>query len=103
MYITPVLVNRHKGEFDEYIGRGTKWGNPYERDPGKGWSKLVVIEMYREHLYDCLLDGTLTINDFLELSGKRIGCSCAPAPCHGDVIIEIFNEIVAMIENNNET
>lgn len=96
-YITPILVNRHKGEFDIYIGRGTIWGNPYPIDPGQGRSRQVSIEMYREHLYDRIEDGTITIKDFLSLSGKRIGCSCAPLPCHGDVIIEVFNEIVAML------
>ena len=26
-----------------------------------------------------------------ELSGKRLGCFCAPLPCHGDVLAEIAN------------
>jgi hypothetical protein len=97
-YITPVLVNRHKGEFDIYIGRGTIWGNPHPIDLGQGISRLVSIEMYREHLYECIEDGRITINDILSLSGKRIGCSCTPLPCHGNVIIEVFNEIVEMIK-----
>lgn len=97
-YITPVLVNRHKGEFDIYIGRGTIWGNPHPIDPGQGISRQISVEMYREHLYQCLEDGRITINDILSLSGKRIGCSCSPLPCHGDVIIEVFNAIVEMLK-----
>ncbi|AFC21599.1 hypothetical protein GAP32_149 [Cronobacter phage vB_CsaM_GAP32] len=97
-YITPVLINRHKGEFDVYIGRGTIWGNPHPIDPGQGISRQISIEMYREHLYKCLEDGTITVKDVLSLSGKRIGCSCSPLPCHGDVIIEVFNCIVEMLE-----
>lgn len=96
-YVTPVLVNRHKGEFDIYIGRGTIWGNPHPIDLGAGISRQVSIEMYREYLYECLEGGIITIEDVLSLSGKRIGCSCAPLPCHGDVIIEVFNEIVEML------
>lgn len=98
-YITPILVNRHKGTFDIYIGRGTIWGNPHPKDEGAGISRLISIEMFRWHLYSCIEDGTITIQDFLELSGKRIGCSCAPLPCHGNVIIEVFNEIVEMLNN----
>lgn len=96
--ITPVLINRHKGEFDIYIGRGTIWGNPHPIDLGQGISRSVSIEMYREHLYSCLEDGRILISDVLNLSGKRIGCSCAPLPCHGNVIIEVFNEIVEMLK-----
>lgn len=100
-YIPPVLVNRHKSkDFDEYIGRGTKWGNPFPVDLGKGHTRQIVVEMYREYLYECLADGRLTIQDFLDLSGKRIACSCAPLVCHGDVIIEVFNTIVEMLDES---
>lgn len=99
-YVTPVLVNRHKCKsFDEYIGRGTKWGNPHPIDLGKGHTRQIVVEMYREDLYNSLENGTLTIDDFLSLSGKTIGCSCSPLVCHGDVIIEIFNAIVEMLND----
>ncbi|AQW88673.1 hypothetical protein FDH34_gp148 [Serratia phage BF] len=97
-YITPILINRHKEKFDIYIGRGTIWGNPHPIDKGAGISRQVSIEMYKDHLYSSIEAGTITIDDFLSLSGKRIGCSCAPLPCHGDVIIEVFNEIVAMLQ-----
>lgn len=99
-YITPILVNRHKGEFDEYIGRGTKWGNKNEINLSKGHTRQVVVEMYRWDLYEALDNGSLTIDDFLALSGKRIGCSCTPLVCHGDVIIEIFNAIVEMLNES---
>jgi|SRR6478609_2636552 len=98
-YITPVLVNRHKGEFDIYIGRGSKWGNPFPEDKAKGHTRQIVVEMYRDYLYTGLENGTFEIDDFLELSGLRIGCSCAPLVCHGDVIIEVFNTIVEMLND----
>lgn len=98
-YVTPVLVNRHKGEFDVYIGRGTMWGNPFPLDPGAGISRQVSIQMYREYLYEALESGTITTDDVLSLSGLRIGCSCAPLECHGDVIIEVFNMIVEMLND----
>ena len=101
-YITPILINRHKGEFDIYIGRGTIWGNPTPIDLGQGISRLISIEMYREHLYNCLENSIITIDDILSLSGKRIGCSCSPLPCHGDVIIEVFEMVVSMLECEDE-
>lgn len=99
-YITPILVNRHKGEFDVYIGRGSMWGNPHEIDKSKGHTRQIVVEMYREHLYNGLETGLFKIEDFLALSGLRIGCSCAPLVCHGDVIIEVFNTIVEMLNDS---
>lgn len=29
MIILPTVVNKYKEDFDVYIGRGSKWGNPY--------------------------------------------------------------------------
>lgn len=100
-YITPVLVNRHKCKvFDVYIGRGTIWGNPHPINLSTGDTRQIVVEKYRHTLYDKLESGELTIQNFLDLSGKTIGCSCAPLVCHGDVIIEIFNEIVEMLNES---
>lgn len=102
-YITPVLVNRHKcSTFDVYIGRGTKWGNDNPIDLSKGHTRQIVVEMYRQDIYHKLECGILTVQDFLDLSGKTIGCSCSPLVCHGDVIIEIFNAIVEMMEDDTE-
>lgn len=28
-----------------------------------------------------------------ELKGKTLGCWCKPYPCHGDVLVELLNEL----------
>lgn len=83
------VVNRHHGEgFDEYIGRGTKWGNPYSHReiPGtiKVDSREDAVRGYRTHLRTSGL-----IEDVEELRGKRLACSCAPKACHGDILAEL--------------
>lgn len=100
MYITPIVVNRYKSTFDVYIGRGSKWGNPFPINEAIGDTREKVIEAYREYLYMCMDEGFLKIDDFLELSGKTLGCYCKPKACHGDIIIEVFCTIVEML---NET
>ena len=94
------LINIHtcpdfdpKGNPDDvYIGRfnrrrgrpiypRSKWANPF-----KDGTREEVIEKYREHLRTSGL-----INQIEELRGKRLGCWCAPAPCHGEVLIELLN------------
>lgn len=88
----PVVVNKYYEPYDIYIGRGSKWGNPFTvKEYGRGGT----IELYRKHLWDCILDGTITTKDLQNLSGKILGCFCKPKPCHGDVIVEVFNEIIA--------
>ena len=70
-----------------YVGRPTKWGNPYKMEDN--WNdREAVVNMYKE-----LLD----MNDELanearaELKGKDLVCYCAPQACHADVLLEIAN------------
>ena len=81
------VVNRRKGVYDVYIGRGSKWGNPFMI--GRDGSRKQVIDKYREYinkkpeLLECLN----------ELKGKRLGCYCKPLACHGDVLVELADEL----------
>ncbi|OGS39983.1 MAG: hypothetical protein A3K77_01380 [Euryarchaeota archaeon RBG_13_31_8] len=76
---------------DVYIGRASygfpnsKWGNPF---PLKNESeRMDVINKYEKYLFESGL-----INDIGELSNaKRLGCWCAPKPCHGDVLAKYIN------------
>jgi hypothetical protein len=82
------VVNVRRGEskgprYDVYIGRPSKWGNPYHI--GQDGTRGETIAKYRAYI--------LTRPDLLaelgELRGKRLGCWCAPLPCHGDVLAEL--------------
>jgi hypothetical protein len=80
---------------DVYIGnrlkRGkwsleaSKWGNPFKigRDGDRG----EVIERYRRWITEG--EGRRLLEDLHELEDKRLGCWCAPKPCHGDVLLEL--------------
>lgn len=74
----------HKIPGAVYIGRGSKWGNPFPITPTM--SREIVIEYYRDHLWTQIKRGDITIADLLELDGKPLACFCAPLPCHGNVI-----------------
>lgn len=78
------VVNKYKEPFDVYIGRGSKWGNPYPIQ-GKD-TREIVIKKYSRYLWEQVKAGVITKGDLLELDGKRLGCFCKPKPCHGDVI-----------------
>lgn len=84
----PIVVNRYKSDYDIYIGRGTKWGNPF-----KSSNRDKNIEDYRLYLWEQIKSGKITKTDFDELDGKVIACSCKPKPCHGDVIVAAWRWI----------
>jgi hypothetical protein len=79
------VVNRRREPFDVYIGRPSKWGNPFCIGPDG--DRETVIRKYRHYItHDPDLLAALS-----ELRGKRLGCYCAPLPCHGDVLVELAN------------
>lgn len=80
-----MVVNIRKDPYDVYIGRPSRWGNPYLI--GRDGNRSEVIALYK--LY--LLDNTELMNALPELKGKVLGCYCKPAECHGDVLEELAN------------
>ena len=68
---------------DVYIGRPSKWGNPFAI--GRDGTRLDVIAKYREWIKS----QPELIAALPELQGKRLGCYCAPLACHGHVLAEL--------------
>ncbi len=79
------VVNKHRHKYDVYIGRGSKWGNPYIMN--RDGTREEVIEKYRSYLYTQREDLLFSLH---ELRDKILGCFCAPNACHGDVLIELL-------------
>ena len=79
------VVNKNHTPFDVYIGRPSKWGNPFVI--GRDGTREEVISKYaewvvkQEHLMAALG----------ELKDKRLGCFCKPLPCHGDFLANLAN------------
>jgi Domain of unknown function (DUF4326) len=68
---------------DVQIDRQTKWGNPFII--GKDGDRSEVVEKYREWV----VQQPELMDSITELRGKRLGCHCSPALCHGDVLAEL--------------
>lgn len=78
-----IVVNiEHFSDFTVYIGRTSKWGNPFRI--GVDGTRKEVIEKYRQYL----LSNKDLMAAILSLDGEILGCHCKPKLCHGDVIIE---------------
>lgn len=95
------VVNLKKDDYDVYIGRGSKWGNPYKI--GRDGNRNEVIKKYEDYIRNSDL-----YNQVEELDSKTLGCYCRPKACHGDVLIKIIQEkkILRMLGNecrNNQS
>jgi hypothetical protein len=82
----PIVLNKHNGSAGVYIGRPSKWGNPFE--VGKDGTRAEVLEKYRAYIFE---NEALMQQAKQELKGKNLTCWCAPLPCHGDILMEIAN------------
>lgn len=81
------VVNIKTGEpFDVFIGRPSKFGNPFII--GSHGTRDEVVDKYRRYL----IGNKELLSQIEELRGKRLGCFCEPKNCHGRVIVELLGE-----------
>jgi len=107
----PLIVNRHTpppmlmGSIEErsiYIGRGTAYGNPFQKGGCniriKGLSLREYIIADREHavlMFDRYLEDRpeLISQARQELYGHNLTCSCAPLSCHAmSLFAQIYSD-----------
>lgn len=69
-----------------YVGRPTKWGNPYNISIYNDREKC--IRLYGETMSQMLKQDAVK-----ELRGKNLACFCPlDKPCHADVLLELANK-----------
>ena len=88
----PRVVHCKKEPFDVYVGRGSKWGNPYSHKEGTLAEEVVesrseAVKKYEEYL----LTNKDLMSSLHELKGKVLGCWCKPKSCHGDILLKYAN------------
>jgi len=87
------VVNLKREPFDVRIDRQGPYGNRHVL--GRDGNRPTVIE---KHMSDwrAMLDHPTTRTQALfvlqYMKGKRLGCHCAPAPCHGDNYVRLIAE-----------
>ena len=81
---TQVVNIKRTRNYEEYCGRGGDWGNPYRI--GRDGNREDVIRKFRGTLSRMIEKDETIIPKLARLSGKRLGCYCAPAPCHAEVL-----------------
>lgn len=77
-----------------YIGRcnparglpQSKWANPFKV---KDYGLDVAIEKYKQFL----MDSPELLGEISNLRGKYLVCWCKPGKCHGDILVNLYNEM----------
>jgi len=82
------VVHCKKDKFDVYIGRPSKWGNPYSyKDDTLAEFKVDTREESIKKYEEYLLSNEELMKSLPELKYKTLGCWCKPKKsCHGDII-----------------
>lgn len=90
---TTVVNKHHKVPYDVYIGRGSKWGNPFSHMNGtKAQYKVDTREEAIAAYEEWIMNQPELLNSLHELEGKILCCFCKPKSCHGDVLIKLIEE-----------
>jgi len=80
------VVNLRKEKYNVYIGRGSKWGNPFKI--GVDGNREKVIKKYEKWIQK----QPQLLNSLSELENKILGCFRKPLNCHGDVLVKLIEK-----------
>lgn len=70
-----------------YVGRPTKWGNPFNAPPLQRKDAVRFYSAFVSESHNMIR---------AELAGKDLACYCPlDVPCHADVLLEIANSPVS--------
>lgn len=87
-----------------YVGRPTKWGNPYREGDESAWfgdmpvfgieepiTSRIAVDLFR--MYVIAPASPISWAQIrTELAGKDLACWCPlDQPCHADVLLEVAN------------
>ena len=87
------VVHCKKDSYDVYIGRPSKWGNPFTHQKGTNATHLVDTREHAIIAYENYIHQNPELMAALpELKGKTLGCWCSPKACHGDILIQLANQ-----------
>ena len=78
-----------------YIGRGTKYGNPFSLDEhGRAGAMTKYVRYFLDRMRGVTeYPAGVWARAIWDLRGRILVCSCTPNPCHGDVIVEWIHAV----------
>ena len=73
-----------------YIGRPSKWGNPFIMTNDTPYERDRVIQLFKKYAIKRLLNEP---NWLTPLKNKDLVCWCSPKPCHAEVLIDLLKGV----------
>lgn len=84
------VVHCKREPYDVYIGRPSKWGNPFAVKAGTlAAFRVATVDEALARYEAWLRDQPALMASLVELRGKTLGCWCKPGLCHGDVLARL--------------
>lgn len=88
-----------KQPYDIYVGRPSKWGNPFSHREGtlaehKVETREEAVKKYEEWL----LKNEELMASLGELKGKILGCWCWPLSCHAEILARLANNWASKVK-----
>lgn len=95
------VVNIYRARYTVFIGRGSLFGNPYTHLSLRNTQAQYHVRTREDAIvaFDKYARKRVVVDwqfkeAFLALKANDIlGCYCSPKSCHGDVIVEIWEEL----------
>ena len=90
------IVHCKKEPFDVYIGRPSIWGNPFTHIADRHTSAEFIVSSREEAIAryrDYVLGDAFLMSKLPSLKGRVLGCWCDPLPCHGQVLLDLIEEL----------
>lgn len=89
------VVHCKKEPYDVYIGRPSKWGNPFTHLKTSTQAQIQVATRGEAvaRYEDYIRNKPELLADLHELKGKTLGCWCKPKSCHGDILVKLIKEL----------
>lgn len=87
------VTNVKTDNYDIYVGRGSKWGNPFShlKQSSAKWhvsSRDEAIDSYAKWIQT----QPELVAALPELKGKILGCWCKPKRCHAEILAKLANK-----------
>lgn len=89
------VVHFKKERYDVYVGRPSKYGNPFSTKENSlaRFKVNTSFEAIQKYYLWIIAQPDLLLDIKQNLKGKILGCWCGPKRCHADVLIVLANDL----------
>ena len=88
-----IYIGRNTARYSQRNIMDSKWANPFILCQNVGADREWLLEEILKSYEGYVRKSPFLMSSLAELKDKVLGCWCSPAPCHGDVLIKLYQEV----------